>query len=70
MPFICAKKKDEKSYKYWKAEWRAANGRMKQVHSDPAEGKRGLSQDEVLAKARKIKAKYLGINTVQGTSPH
>jgi hypothetical protein len=37
---------------------------MKQVHLGPAQGKNGLSEDEALAKARKMKAEDLGINTV------
>ena len=53
--FIYTKKKDDKSYRYWKCEWRGHNGKMKQVHLGPAEGKKGLSEDEALAKARKMK---------------
>jgi len=33
---------------------------MKQLHLGPADGKRGLSEDEALAKARKMKAVDLG----------
>ena len=38
--FAYTKKKGDKSYRYWKAEWRAQNGRMKQAHLGPAEGKK------------------------------
>lgn len=51
--FAYTKRKGDKSYRYWKAEWRAPNGRMKQVHLGPAEGNIGLSEDEALQKARK-----------------
>lgn len=61
--FTYQKKKADKVYRYWKAEWRGHNGKMKQAHLGPTEGKMGLSEDEALAKARKIKAKDLGINT-------
>jgi hypothetical protein len=61
--FTYTKKKGDKSYRYWKAEWRAPDGRMKQAHLGPAEGKRPLSEDEALTKARKMKAEDLGINT-------
>lgn len=59
--FVYQKKKSDKSYRYWKAEWRTPNGRMKQVHLGPAEGKRPLSEAEALAKARKMKRESLGI---------
>jgi len=61
--FVYQKKKGDKSYRYWKVEWRGPNGKMKQAHLGPAEGKKGLSEDEALAKARKMKADDLGINT-------
>lgn len=57
--FTYTKKKGDKSYRYWKSEWRAPNGRMKQAHLGPAEGKRALSEEEALAKARKMKAEDL-----------
>jgi hypothetical protein len=57
--FIYTKKKGNKSYQYWKAEWRSREGKLRQVHLGPAEGKRGLSKDEALAKARKMKARDL-----------
>jgi len=60
--FIYTKIKGDKSYRYWKCEWRGPNGKMKQAHLGPAEGKKGLSEDEALAKARKMKADDLGIN--------
>jgi len=59
--FTYSKAKSGRAYSYWKAEWRAPNGRMKQVHLGPAEGKRGLSEDEALAKARRAKAEDLGL---------
>jgi len=59
--FTYSKAKSGKAYSYWKAEWRAPNGRMKQVHLGPAEGKRGLSEDGALAKARRAKAEDLGL---------
>jgi len=58
--FTYTKKKADKTYRYWKAEWRAQNGRMKQAHLGPAEGKRALTEEEALAKARKMKAEDLG----------
>jgi hypothetical protein len=61
--FIYQKKKGDKSYRYWKAEWRSSDGKMRQVHLGPVEGERGLSEDDALAKARKMKAEDLGINT-------
>lgn len=64
--FTYSKTKNGKTYSYWKAEWRAPNGRMKQVHFGPAEGKRGLSEDEALQKARKMKAEDLGILKREG----
>ena len=57
--FTYTKKKADKSYRYWKAEWRAQNGRMNQAHLGPAEGKRALSEEEALLKARKMKAEDL-----------
>ncbi len=68
--FIYAKRKGDKSYRYWKCEWRGHNGKMKQAHLGPADGKRGLSEAEALAKARKMKAEDLGIGTIRGTSLH
>jgi hypothetical protein len=62
--FTYQKKKGDKCYRYWKAEWRTPNGRMKQVHLGPAEGKNGLSEAEALAKARRAKTEDLGINTM------
>jgi hypothetical protein len=60
--FTYQKKKGNKCYRYWKAEWRRGhNGKMKQVHLGPAEGKNGLSEDEALAKARHAKAEDLGL---------
>ena len=60
--FVYTKTKGSKTYKYWKAEWRTpANGRIKQVHLGRAEGKKALSQDEALQKARKLKKESLGI---------
>ena len=59
--FVYQKRKGDKVYQYWKCEWRAFNGRMKQVHLGPAQGKRGLSEDEALQKARRAKAKDLGL---------
>lgn len=59
--FTYSKAKSGKAYSYWKAEWRAPNGRMKQVHLGPAEGNRSLSEDEALQKARKMKAEDLGL---------
>jgi hypothetical protein len=61
--FVYQKKKGDKSYRYWKAEWRTPNGRIKQVHLGPAEGKNGLSEGEALAKARKLKAEDLGLSS-------
>lgn len=57
--FAYTKKKGGKSYRYWKCEWRGHNGKMKQVHLGPAEGKRALSEEEALLKARKLKAEDL-----------
>jgi hypothetical protein len=54
------KKKDNNSYLYWKAEWRGHSGQMKQAHLGPAKGKKGLSEDEALVKARKMKAEDPG----------
>ena len=54
--FTYQKKKGDKSYRYWKCEWRGNNGKMKQAHLGPAQGEKGLSEDEALAKARKMKA--------------
>jgi len=68
--FTYQKKKGDKSYRYWKAEWRGHNGKMKQVHLGPAEGNRSLSEDEALQKARKIKADDLGINKALRTALH
>ena len=59
--FTYQKKKGKKSYRYWKAEWRGHNGKMKQAHLGPADGKKGLSEDEALAKARRAKAEDLGL---------
>ena len=57
------KKKGNKSDLYWKAEWSGRDGKMKQAHLGPADGlKRGLSEDEALAMARKMKAEDLEIN--------
>jgi hypothetical protein len=61
--FTYTKKKGDKVYQYWKAEWRGSDGKMKQAHLGPAESKNGLSKDEALQKARKMKADDLGINT-------
>ena len=61
--FIYIKTKGSKVYRYWKAEWRGHNGKMRQVHLGPVEGKKALSQDEALAKARRAKAEDLKINT-------
>ena len=61
--FTYTKKNGDKSYRYWKCEWRSSNGNMKQAHLRPAEGKKGLSEDEALQKARRMKAEDLGINT-------
>jgi len=60
--FTYTKKRGDKSYRYWKAEWRAPNGRMRQAHLGSAQGEKGLSEDEALQKARKMKAEDLGIN--------
>jgi len=68
--FIYQKKKGDKCYRYWKAEWRVHNGKMKQVHLGPAEGEKGLNEDEALAKARKMKADDLGINKALRTALH
>lgn len=62
--FTYTKKKGDKSYRYWKSEWRAPNGRMKQAHLGPTQGKRGLSEDEALIKARRIKAEDLRIEGI------
>jgi hypothetical protein len=43
-------KRGVKDYKYWKAERRASNGRMKQVHLGPSQGEKGLTE-EALQKA-------------------
>jgi len=59
--FTYSKAKSGKAYSYWKAEWRAPNGRMKQVHLGPAQGEKGLSEDAALAKARRAKAEDLGL---------
>jgi hypothetical protein len=63
--FTYKKVKGGKTYKYWKAEWRAPapDSKIKQVHLGRAEGKKALSQDEALAKARRAKAEDLKINT-------
>ncbi len=61
--FTYTKTKNGKVYSYWKAEWRGHNGKMKQAHLGPAQGKRGLSEDEALAKAREMKAEDLRMNT-------
>jgi hypothetical protein len=66
--FIYQKKNGDKSYRYWKAEWRGYNGRMKQARIDPADCKTGLSKNEALATARKMKAEDLEINKGQGTA--
>lgn len=50
----------KKGHLYWKCEWRAPNGRMRQVHLGPAQGKRPLSEAEALQKARNMKAEDLG----------
>lgn len=57
--FIYTKTKNGKTYSYWKAEWRGSDGKMKQVHLGPAQGKRALSETEALAKAREMKAEDL-----------
>jgi len=59
--FTYQKKRADKVYRYWKAEWRGHNGKMKQAHLGPADGKKGLSEDEALAKARCAKADDLGL---------
>jgi len=59
--FTYQKKKGDKCYKYWKAEWRGHNGKMKQAHLGPAQGEKGLSEDEALTKARRAKAEDLGL---------
>jgi len=59
--FIYQKKKGDRSYRYWKAEWRAPNGRMKQVHLGTAQGEKSLNEKEALAKARRLKAEDLGV---------
>jgi hypothetical protein len=59
--FTYQKKKADKVYRYWKAEWRGHNGKMKQAHLGPADGKKGISEDEALAKARRAKAEDLGL---------
>jgi len=59
--FTYQKKKGDKCYRYWKAEWRGHNGKMKQAHIGPADGKMGLSEDEALTKARRAKAEDLGL---------
>jgi hypothetical protein len=61
--FTYTKKKGDKSYRYWKAEWRSSDGKMRQAHLGSAQGEKGLSEDEALQKARKMKADDLGINT-------
>ena len=61
--FVYTKNKNGKTYSYWKAEWRGHNGKMKQVHLGPAQGKRALSEEEALAKAREMKAEDLRMNT-------
>ena len=68
--FTYTKKKGNKSYLYWKCEWRGHNGKMKQAHIGPADGKRGLSEDEALQKAQKMKADDLGINKALRTALH
>lgn len=50
----------KKGHLYWKCEWRGHNGKMKQTHLGPAQGKRPLSEAEALTKARKMKAEDLG----------
>jgi hypothetical protein len=62
--FIYQKKKGDKCYKYWKAEWRCHNGKMKQAHLGPAEGNRSLSEDEALTTARRVKAEDLRIDEI------
>jgi len=37
---------------------------MKQAHLGPAEGKKGLSEDEARAKARRAKAEDLGLRII------
>jgi hypothetical protein len=59
--FTYQKKRADMVYRYWKAEWRGHNGKMKQAHIGPADGKMGLSEDEALAKARRAKAEDLGL---------
>jgi len=59
--FVYTKTKGSQVYRYWKAEWRGHNGKMRQVHLGRAEGKKALSQDEALQKARRAKAEYLKI---------
>jgi len=59
--FTYSKTKSCKAYSYWKAEWRSSDGKMRQVHLGPADGKKGLSEDEALQKARKMKAEDLGL---------
>lgn len=62
--FVYVKKKGDKSYQYWKAGWRSHNGKMKQTHLGPADGKNSLSEDEALERAQKLKAKDLGIDII------
>jgi len=59
--FTYTKIKNGKYYGYWKAEWRDHNGKMKQVHLGPAQGKRALSEAKALARARELKAEDLEI---------
>jgi len=68
--FVYQKKKADKVYRYWKAEWRGHNGKMKQAHLGPAQGEKGLSEAEALQKARKMKADDLGINKALRTALH
>ena len=68
--FTYQKKKGDKCYRYWKCEWRGYNGKMKQAHLGPAQGEKGLSEDEALQKARKMKADDLGINKALRTALH
>lgn len=59
--FTYTKKRGDKSYRYWKAEWRSHNGKMKQVHLGPAQGEKSLTEKEALAKARKMKKESLDL---------
>lgn len=61
--FVYAKRKGGKTYNYWKTEWGSHNGRMKQAHLSLVEGKKALSKDGGLAKARLAKAEDIGIKT-------